>query len=97
MNATYAIGKKPEVLKSLISFKDYLDMNVLHKSQIGFLPAKSNIRLACPNLTNDCGQVRAWLASHTSVLKGARFSSLPTNACSTEDSSPFPLFYLRGK
>ena len=26
MNATYAIGKKPEVLKSWISFKDYLDM-----------------------------------------------------------------------
>ena len=37
------------------------------------------------------------LASHAGVFRGARFSSLPTNACSTENNIPFPLFYLRGK
>ena len=30
------------------------------------------------------------LASYASVFRGASFSSLPTNACSTEDSIPFP-------
>ena len=30
------------------------------------------------------------LASHAGVFRGARFSSLPTNACSTEDNIPFP-------
>ena len=30
------------------------------------------------------------LASHAGVFKGARFSSLPTNACSTEDNFRFP-------
>ena len=38
----------------------------------------------------------ATLASHASVLKGAHMSSLSTNACSTENNIPFPLFYLRG-
>ena len=37
------------------------------------------------------------LASHVGVYRVTRFSSLPTNACSTEDNIPFPLFYLRGK
>ena len=37
------------------------------------------------------------VASHANVFKGARFSSLPTKACSTENNIPFPLFYLRGK
>ena len=37
------------------------------------------------------------LASHAGVFRGARFSSLPTNACSTENNIPFPLFYLCGK
>ena len=37
------------------------------------------------------------VASHAIVFKGARFSSLPTKACSTEKNIPFPLFYLRGK
>ena len=40
------------------------------------------------------------VASHAGVLRGARFSSPPpppTNACSTENNIPFPLFYLRGK
>ena len=37
------------------------------------------------------------LASHAGVFRGARFSSLPTNACSTENNIPFSLFYLRGK
>ena len=37
------------------------------------------------------------LASHAGVFRGARFSSLPTNACSTGNNIPFPLFYLRGK
>ena len=30
------------------------------------------------------------VASHAGVLRGARVSSLPTNACSTEDNIPFP-------
>ena len=30
------------------------------------------------------------IASHAGVFRGARFSSLPTNACSTEDNIPFP-------
>ena len=30
------------------------------------------------------------LASHAGVFRGARFSSLPTNACSTNDNIPFP-------
>ena len=37
------------------------------------------------------------LASHAGVFRGARFSFLPTNACSTENNIPFPLFYLRDK
>ena len=37
------------------------------------------------------------IASHADVFRGARFSSLPTNACSTENNIPFLLFYLRGK
>ena len=36
------------------------------------------------------------IACHASVFRGAHFSSLPTNTCSTEDNIPFPLFYLRG-
>ena len=31
-----------------------------------------------------------YLASHAGDFRGARFSSLPTNACSTEDNIPFP-------
>ena len=30
------------------------------------------------------------VASYAGVFRGARFSSLPTNACSTEDNIPFP-------
>ena len=30
------------------------------------------------------------IASHASILRGARFSSLPTNACSTQENIPFP-------
>ena len=37
------------------------------------------------------------VASHVDVFRRARFSSLPTNSCSTENNIPFPLFYLRGK
>ena len=37
------------------------------------------------------------LASHAGVFRGAHFSSLRTNSCSTEDNIPFPLFYLSGK
>ena len=37
------------------------------------------------------------LASQAGVFRGARFSSLSTNACSMENNIPFPLFYLRGK
>ena len=34
--------------------------------------------------------VRTLLASYAGVFRGARISSLPTNACSTEDNIPFP-------
>ena len=37
------------------------------------------------------------IASHAGIFRGARISSLPTNACSTENNIPFSLFYLRGK
>ena len=37
------------------------------------------------------------LASHTDLFRGARLSSLPTNACSTKNNIPFSLFYSRGK
>ena len=37
------------------------------------------------------------IASDAGVFRGARFSSFPTNACSTENNIPFPLFYLRVK
>ena len=30
------------------------------------------------------------IASHAGVFRGARISSLPTNACSTENNIPFP-------
>ena len=30
-------------------------------------------------------------------FRGARILSLPTNDCSTENNTPFPLFYSRGK
>ena len=30
------------------------------------------------------------IASHASIFRGARFSSLPTNACSTQENIPFP-------
>ena len=30
------------------------------------------------------------LASHAGIFRGARISSLPTNACSTENNIPFP-------
>ena len=36
------------------------------------------------------------LASHAGVFRGAHVSSLPTNACSTENNISFPLFYSRG-
>ena len=35
---------------------------------------------------------RCAVASHAGVFRGARISSLPTNACSTENNIPFPLF-----
>ena len=36
-------------------------------------------------------ELAVWgIASHAGVFRGARFSSLPTNACSTEDNIPFP-------
>ena len=37
------------------------------------------------------------VASHANIFKGACFSSLPTNTCSTENNIPFPLFYLHGR
>ena len=40
--------------------------------------------------------VGLFIASHAGVFRGARFSSPPTNACSTENNIPFPLLYLRG-
>ena len=41
-------------------------------------------------------KANTFLASHAGVFRGARISSLPTNACSIENNIPFPLFYLRG-
>ena len=32
----------------------------------------------------------SWLASHAGVFRGARISSLPTNACSTQNNISFP-------
>ena len=43
------------------------------------------------------GKVTLNLASHAGVFRGARISSLLTNACSTENNIPFSLFYLRGR
>ena len=43
------------------------------------------------------GRSKHTLASHAGVFRGARISSLPTNACSTEDNIPFPLLHSRGK
>ena len=37
------------------------------------------------------------IASQADVFRGARFSSLLKNACSTENNVPFLQFYLRGK
>ena len=37
------------------------------------------------------------VASHAGIFRGARISSLPTNACSNENNITFPLCYLRGK
>ena len=42
-------------------------------------------------------QASVMLASHAGVFRGARISSLPTNACSTEDNIPLPLSHSRGK
>ena len=36
------------------------------------------------------------IASPAGVFRGDRISSLPTNACSTEDNIPFPLLHSRG-
>ena len=35
----------------------------------------------------ECGTA---VASHAGLFRGARISSLPTNACSTENNIPFP-------
>ena len=37
------------------------------------------------------------ITSQADVFRGARFSSLLTNAYSTENNIPFLLFYLSGK
>ena len=37
-----------------------------------------------------CDHARSDLASHAGVFRGARISSLPTNACSTQNNIPFP-------
>ena len=73
---------------SLLSFKRLQSLMVrplhlpwIHRWQIPHLTASAQLAVA----------------SHAGVFRGSRFSSLPTNACSTENSIPFPLFYLRGK
>ena len=48
-------------------------------------------------LNGDSNENGKKVASNAGVFRGARFSSLPTNACSAENNIPFPLFYLRGK
>ena len=37
------------------------------------------------------------VASHAGIFRGARISSLPSNACSNENNITYPLCYLRGK
>ena len=37
------------------------------------------------------------IASYAGAFRGARISTLPTNACSIENNIPLPLFYSRGK
>ena len=61
----------------------------LRKRQI--LPVSQNLSLVY------FSPAKFRLASHAGVFKGARFSSLPTNAYSAENNIRFPLFYLRGK
>ena len=46
------------------------------------------IKMADNNLVY---QIKGWLlASHVGVFRGARISSLPTKACLTQNSIPFP-------
>ena len=55
-----------------------------------------------PFYSIDTSRYVSWLTLHfissnAGVFRGASFSSLPINACSTENNIPFPLFYFRGK
>ena len=46
-----------------------------------------------PHVQNEA---KCEIASPAGVFRRARISSLPSNACSTENNIPFSLFYLRG-
>ena len=49
--------------------------------------------MLCSQLSSAISDVRKSpvnIASHAGVFGGARLSSLPTNACSTENNIPFP-------
>ena len=56
------------------------------------------------NLLTNCDLEELWKGTERGGWKKRRIgniyiyiSSLPTNACSTENNIPFPLFYLQGK
>ena len=69
-----------------------------HKSSIDPPPPLGSLFISSlfeGELNRDGGLIL--VASHAGVFRGARISSLPTNACSTKDNTPFPLLYSRGK
>ena len=67
------------------------------RSVIIFMQASELGHWELKSLNGDSNENGKKVASHAGVFRGARFSSLPTNACSAENNIPFPLFYLRGK
>ena len=63
----------------------------------GRLPYKSDRDAHWKIQIKPLRETNVGVASHAGVFRGARISSLPTNACSTEDNIPFPLLHSRGK
>ena len=58
-------------------------------------PIKMHKKLLSTDFVNSNNNYysRLMLASHAGVFRGARISSLPTNACSTENNIPFPFLF----
>ena len=75
--------KRMEILNAIPETRAF---NVVPFHKIGFQYIQVNVLTASFQV-----------ASHAGDFRGARISSLPTNACSTEDNIPFPLLYSRGK